>query len=276
MTFDNLKEMFQRAFWLSFSRKKIFFSFLVLAFCGLLIVFCRGMAIQAIAWIKMSLTFLPIFLCTGILLSTGIVLIRLYHDEVKNRDLSVRKTLKKSWDLMLTTSYLCIPLFLAYLLLWIVLGIFYLLRQIPGIGDTLSIVLAFGPFLLILGSLILGIANIALLFFVTPAVALTGFGRMELAYKIINRVKKDILGNFRLLVIAIFPLLLVIGLLTLAAYLTEMSYFSANSALEIVLQWFFIMLPFSAVLAPAVIFFFNFAAESHVLMKKIDSHQDNT
>ncbi|MES2123025.1 MAG: hypothetical protein V4492_09700, partial [Chlamydiota bacterium] len=34
------------------------------------------------------------------------------------------------------------------------------------------------------------------------------------------------------------------------------------------LQWFFIMLPFSALLTPALIFFFNFAAESHVLMLK--------
>ncbi len=35
-----------------------------------------------------------------------------------------------------------------------------------------------------------------------------------------------------------------------------------------VVQSFFVMIPFTALLSPAVVFFFNFAAESHVLMKQ--------
>jgi hypothetical protein len=43
----------------------------------------------------------------------------------------------------------------------------------------------------------------------------------------------------------------------------------ADDSLHIVLQWFFIMLPFTALLSPAVVFFFNFATEAHVFLKRM-------
>jgi hypothetical protein len=54
----------------------------------------------------------------------------------------------------------------------------------------------------------------------------------------------------------------------LAAVLTGSLCLDCQNSLQTVLKWFFIMLPFTAFLTPAVIFFFNFAAESHVLMQK--------
>jgi hypothetical protein len=269
MTFNDLQKMFDRAFWHSFSKRRMFFVFIVLSLCGLLSVFCRGLAFQSGDWVAMSLTFLPVFLCTGILLSTGVVLIRCYHDEIKNRDASLRKIFKKSWSLILGTSYIAIPLLLCYLVLWILLGIFYLLKGIPSLGEFISVIFSFGPFLIILGSLVLVVFNLFLLFFATPAIGLNGEeDRLKVARVVLKRFKFDIFGNLVLVLMAITPLLIVVGLLLLSAILTEVSYTDPNNTLHIVLQWFFIMLPFAALLSPAVIFFFNFAAESHVFMQK--------
>jgi hypothetical protein len=88
MDFQTFSFIFNRALAFTFSKKKLLFVFCVLALSGLLVVFFRGLALHAGQWVKLSLTFLPIFICTGILLSTGILLIRIYHDEVKKRDVN--------------------------------------------------------------------------------------------------------------------------------------------------------------------------------------------
>jgi hypothetical protein len=70
------------------------------------------------------------------------------------------------------------------------------------------------------------------------------------------------------LFLALIPLLFLCGFLVLAAVLTGKNYFEAHKAIEVGFQWFFIMLPFAILLAPAVVFFFNFSAECHALMLK--------
>ncbi len=78
-----------------------------------------------------------------------------------------------------------------------------------------------------------------------------------------------------LLILGMVPLFFVAGLMILAAVLTGRSYYEASRACEVGFQWFFIMLPFAVLLAPAVIFFFNFAAECHVLIcKKMRNNMD--
>jgi hypothetical protein len=263
-----LEFIFNRALSLIFSRKKLLVVFTVLAFCGLLVVFCRGLAMNAGEWIAMSLTFLPVFLCAGVLLAMGVVLIRIYHDEVKRKPIGYRKVLNNSWDTMISSSYLAVPLVLIYLLLWIVLGLFFLLKEIPLIGEYISVILAFGPFLLILGSLILCSLTLLLLFFVTPAIALNATDRLKVSQIVLKRVLSNIFTNIVLALVAILPLLFAVGLLIVAAVLTGFSYLASDNTLQIVLEWFFIMLPFVAALTPVVIFFFNFAAEAHVLMQR--------
>lgn len=214
----------------------------------------------------MSLTFLPIFLCAGVLLSTGILLIRIYHDEIKNRFVNYRTILAKSWDVIIGASYFSIPIILSYLLLWMLMGIFVLLRQIPLIGEFFGVVLAFAPFLINLGSLVLCLLSLSLLFFVAPIIALRGLNRMQLSKMIVTRFQKDIFSNLSLSLIAILPFLFVMSLLMLAAFLTGAICVGCEEPVYNIIQWFFIMIPFTAVLAPTVIFFFNFAAEAHVLL----------
>ena len=57
--------------------------------------------------------------------------------------------------------------------------------------------------------------------------------------------------------IATLPLLLTGSVLTISAFLTGSTYLDVDRTAEVVLQWFFIMLPFTALLDPAMIFFFN-------------------
>jgi uncharacterized membrane protein len=74
--------------------------------------------------------------------------------------------------------------------------------------------------------------------------------------------------HFIFFIIGLIPLMLVVGLLILAAALTGLTYFTPTHVAAIAFQWFFIMIPFAALLSPAVVFFFNFAAESFVAISK--------
>jgi len=269
MTLNDIQFIFNRALSQSFSRKKLLLTFVILALCGVLIVFFRGLAVNANQWVLMSLTFLPIFLCAGVLLSTGIFLIRIYHDEIKKKTVSYRDVLAKSWEIIIGASYFSIPIILSYLLLWMLLGIFVLLKEIPGgIGEFFGVIFAFGPFLINLGSLVLCLLNLSMLFFISPVIALKGFNRITVSQTLVRRLKGDIFSNFFLGAIASLPLIFILALLTLSAFLTGAICYHCERPVHNVLQWFFIMIPFVAVLSPAVVFFFNFAAESHVLIMR--------
>src|SRR5208337_2873553 len=106
----------------TFSKKKFLFVFSLLVLSGLLVVFFRGLALHAGQWVQLSLTFLPIFICSGILLSMGILLIRMYHDEVKQRDVNFWNTLSRSWEVVIGASYFALPIIFSYLLLWMLMG----------------------------------------------------------------------------------------------------------------------------------------------------------
>ncbi len=268
MNLSDIQFIFNRAVSLTFSKKKLLLAFTVLALCGLLVVFFRGAAIGAGQWVVMSLTFLPFFLCAGVLLSLGIVLTRIYHDEVKLKPVKYREILSNSLDVVIGASYFSIPIILSYLLLWIMLGIFVLLRQTPGIGEVVGVLLSFAPFILNLATLVLCLLNIAMLFYVTPIIALRGLNRIRVTQTLVKRLKKDIFTNLLLSMLAILPMLALGALLVLAAFLTGSVCYVCENPLHNVMQWFFIMIPFTAVLSPTVVFFFNFAAEAHVLVQK--------
>lgn len=268
MTFEEIEHIFNRALRFSFSKKKLLFMFPVLVICGLMLVFCRALAVGAGQWVVLSLTFLPIFLSSGLLLAAGVVLARVYHHEVKMIPLSFKKVLAQSWELLIGVSYLTLPLLLAYLFLWMLMGIFYLLKEIPALGDVLGVILAFGPFLLVLGSLLLSFFNLFLLFFATPHIALKSRLKLKLAEEIYSRFKENLFSNIALFIMGLIPLLLGVGILSLAAFLTGVNFFIKTETLAVALQWFFIMIPFCAMLTPGILFFFNFAVESYALIQK--------
>ncbi len=260
--------MFNRALKHSYTRKKFFLLFPALIVCGVLIVLCHTFWINANPWVRASLTFVPAFLCAGILMIIGVPLIRLYHDEIKEKKLSVNKTLRQSWKLMGGVAWLIVPIMTAYMVLWFVLGIFYLFKHIPSAGEALGVILSFGPFLLIFGSFFLSAVNLLLLFFMPPVVALKSTVRWELAEEVLLKIWKQPFVHLKLLVMGLLPLIIIVGFLISSAALTGMALFVTERTWAISLQWFFIMIPFAALLTPALAFFFNFAAESFVLLQR--------
>lgn len=272
MNLTDIQQIFNRALTLTFSAKKLLLISCLLALCGLLVVFSRGLAVNASYWMTLSLTFTPLFLCTGILLSAGIVLTRIYHNEIKGKEVNYTDILSNSWETIIAASYFSIPIVLIYLLLWMILGIFVLLKEIPGVGDFFTAILAFAPFLLNLSSLLLCIFALLVLYFVTPIVSLKGGNRIQLANSLTARIKGDAFCNLLLGALSILPLIFSVAILAFAAFLTESMYGAIfNSSIYTVIHTFFMMIPFAIMLSPAVIFFFNFAAEAHVLMRKMQA-----
>lgn len=268
MNWAEVEHIFNRALNLTFSKRKLLFTVPILIFCGLIVAFFRVFASKTSDWQSMSMTFMPIFFCAAVLLAAGIILTRIYHHEVKGIGMSYRKTLSASKHLMVEIAYLAVPMILGYIVLWTLLGIFYLLKEIPWVGEFLGVILSFGPFLLLLGSFVLSLLSIVMLFFVTPSVALKSSVQVEVLQGVVKRLRYSPFSNLALLLLGLTPLIVVATLMTIAAIFTGKSYPVADNSFAMGLQWFFIMLPFSALLSPAVIFFFNFAAESHVLMIK--------
>lgn len=268
VTWQQIEKIFNRALRFSFSRQKWLLVFLPLVLCGFLIVIFRTMSSGAGPWFQMTLAFLPIFLSAALLLGVGMVLTRIYHHEVKGLKIEYLKVIKSSSSLFLGIAYLTVPLIGAYLFLWIIMGIFYLMRAIPSIGPFMSAILSFGPFLLVLGSLILSLFNLLILFYVTPAAALKSELSPQLAEEVLKGLKVNPFLAFIMPLVAFFPLLLVVGFLSLSAVVTQMMYVESMQIFSIALRWFFMMLPFCALLTPAIIFFFNFACEAHILFHK--------
>ncbi len=266
MTWKDVEFIFNRALTFSFSKKKCCFLFPVLAFCGLIAAFCRTLAACSGEWVSMSLTFLPMFVSTAVLIAAGIVCIRIYHHEVKGLPVSLRKIVRESGGIMMEISSLAIPLVLTYLALWMMLGLFYLMKIIPGIGVILQVILSFGPFVLVLGLLVLSFLSLVMLFFVTPVAALQSKFNTISEWK--QRFFENAFTYSALFILGLFPVIAIVGLLSLAAVIAGASFVEATQALSIGFAWFFIMIPFCAMLTPAVLFFFNFSAESYVFIQR--------
>ncbi len=268
MIWADLEKSFVSAWALSFSRIKLSLCFVSLSLCGLLLVFCRALAFGAGSWVNLSLVFLPILLSLGFLLSTGVLLARMYVRDVRGLTVNLKKLFGGSIEIALGTSYLSFPPVFAYLCLWFVLGLFILLKEIPFVGPFFSIVLAFGPFLLIFTSLLICLLCVGLLFFVVPAVAHQSIKRMELWLEVWKTLKLRPFQSVFLFVIGALPVLAMGGLLTLAAMISTYSFSGNEPSIVLALEGFFVMLPFCALLTPPVIFFFHFASESYQLLRR--------
>ncbi len=270
MNLSQLERSFNRAWYLSFSIKKLILVFPILVLCGVFIVFCRALAFHSGGWISMSMIFLPIFFCSGILLALGVLLIRIYYHEVKQIKISYKHIITTSWDLVIgTSSYLSLPVILTYLLFWMILGVFLLFHEIPVVGPYIGVILSFAPFVLIFLSILLGIFNVGMLFFVTPIVGLKKVIKTKhMAKKVLENLKERLFMCLLNFIIAILPIAFIVGVLTLAAIITKTNFFITKELLTVVLEWFFIMLPFCFFLAPCVIFFFNFSLEAYNFLQK--------
>ncbi|MGL4540352.1 MAG: hypothetical protein ACRCU0_05185 [Candidatus Rhabdochlamydia sp.] len=262
MTWNDIEICFNRALRLSFSIKKLLFVFIVLWCCGFTLLLCKSLGSETQEWLMLNWSFLPFFTLGILALSLGVLLIRLYHDELKGKRINYGKTFTLSKRVMVEIAYLGMPLIIGYLTVWTILGLFYLIKELPQVGWTLGVFLSFGPFLLFLSVVCLVVLFFLLFFFLTPIVALRDCLPREWIKYMLIRISRSVFTNFMLFVVAVIPLACILGLLKISLEMTHTFYLSSTNPLDLVL----IMLPVSILLAPGVVFFFQFAAESHILM----------
>lgn len=254
MDCEAIRQMFNRAASFCFCSKKLLLTALTLLLCGVLLIFFQALALYANQWVGLSLAFMPFFLCSALLMSLGIVLIRLYRYEVKQEAITYKELWAKSWKTALGASYLAVPFLLSYLLLWMALGFFVLLTEIPMIGPFLAAVLAFAPFLINLATLLLALASLAMLYFLTPEIAFKGLRQLDLKKATKERLSQDLFDNLLLGILSLLPFVLILTLLLTAAALSESVCLLTDNVTCIILQWFVILIPFSLALSPCVVF----------------------
>lgn len=271
MDFAEIQRMCQRAGQHSLSKTKLAVTSLGIVLCGLMVVFSQSLGLLSGAWVAFSLNFLPLFLSGGLLMGLGVMLIRSYHDEIKETDVGFGKLFMRSWHAALSSAYVFMPIVLLFLSVWAMLGLFYLVREVPMLGEFFASLLSTGPFLLHLAALLLCVFSIYILFVVTPNFALKPFQEAT----VMTEESKIYLAHFfvrvALLLVGLMPLLLSALLLTIAANMTTHGYVTSSNHLQMVVQWLMIMLPYAVLLSPSVVFFFNMAAETHVVVHKSEA-----
>lgn len=269
MLFNQLDKCFNKAVKESFAKKKMLFTGPFVVLCGLFFVFCKTVALSCGPWMRLFLLFFPLFLSFGVLLMVGVVLIKAYALEVKHKEHSFKKIIYQSYQMLLNIAYVALPFILAYMAIWIVLGLFYLLKSIPFLGAVLGPLLAFIPFLLMLVVLLLAFACLVFLFFATPDASLKTGLKVELFYILMQRLKKSFFSDCIALLVAILPCMFSLLLLLSAAHLVSSTFFSQSGEVVYAFEFLFTMIPFCVLLTPSVVFFFNFSAECFLL----DEHE---
>jgi len=200
-------------------------------------------------------------------------LIQAYNKEREGQ--ITKKPFFFSKELALKVSYFFLPCFLTSFVLWILLGIFILIKSTPYLGTFLGIILAFFPFLINLGIHLLFLVAFLILFFFTPLLALNkNIDRRSL----ITRLRVDLFTHLLLLGFAVFPVWIVWMLSAKAAALTFSGYAYGDNLVVIILQGLFILIPFSTIMALPIIFFFNFSLEAYLITMESDDKfvQENT
>lgn len=264
---NDLKNGANRAMAYVWEGKKIIITATMIFLIGLLMTFFQGVAIHAGLWWNLSLSLIPFFIGVALLLSTGILIIRFYHDEIKQKGTTFAEVMNRSVDIVMAGAYFAVPFVLGLILLWAALGVFVLLSQAPGIGPYMGGVFAFIPFVLNAAILFLILVALWGLFYVSPVMALRGMDRTYLLEDLWIRVKGDFFSHLIWFMAGIVPLYVSYYLLMSALRFTQLMLGLREGVASSMLGWFSMAIPFSLLLAPFVIFFFQLAAEAHVALK---------
>lgn len=260
MTVKELALMFNKALLRAFDLKKFVSLFLVLVVSGFIFLFFQGIGVSLPLWFKLLLFYVPIFLIMAFLMCAGVVLAKVYEKESIGEQATITELMKSSYETFFKASFLILPLLASFLGFWVLLGVFALLKSIPYLGMILGIMLAFVPFLLQVGIFLSLLAGLFLLFFAVPEYALKGTFDWK---GFLKRFSRDPFSYLLFVGIAFLLVWLVWLIVFGAGWATFQAYSLDDPAIVVVLQSFFMMLPFVGILTPFVIFFFNFAVEAH-------------
>lgn len=267
MNLNLLQECFQRA-WCGVDKKKCLIVFVTLCLCGVFATFSRVMSLTAGKWVALSLSFIPVFIIGGVLFALGLLLIKAYQSFQDVENISYQKIVLDSGKTILSVSYLTLPLLALCVANWLIFGLFFLLKAVPGVGDFFSVVFSIAPFVLVFLSLVLVFANVVLLFFLTPSLAKDQEISLHNLQKNAEKIIENPLISLVNFTIGAAPMLIMLLFLILTTVLLQHNYLTTTHPILIGFKWFLLMIPFNVMLTPTVIFFFNFASESHHLMNE--------
>ncbi len=260
---NDVETMLWRSWRYSLSIKKFIIVSLFLLVVLTIFVFCQALSMNTGPWMKVSLFFLPFFISSGFTLSLSIFLNRVYWKEIHGKSVDYKRLITKSWELFLASSFVSLPLFLMYLILWVLLGVFYLIKEIPFFGGVIGSLLSFGPFFVIFLCLVLAIFTIVMLFVIPPSLALEKKDK-HFWSKLKTRVISLFPSYAMLFILGILPLIITSILVLSAFFLTSYLYFTEVSQIIRIFQWMILEIPIAAALSLPFIFFINFALETHL------------
>lgn len=264
----DLAGMFNRSWEYAFRIRKFLFMFLALVTVGLIFLFFQAIAPYSTPWLEFAFRFAPFFISAALLMVVGTFLIKSYiQEKEEGPSLMTGETLKSSFftssQPILMASYSALALLGAFIGFWILLGLFILLKSIPYIGVFFGVILAFVPFLLNLAILLLLVAVLGSLFFFTPVLAVKAHIERK---DLLQRLRADLFTHIVTLAIAFVPVWVFWLFVRKAAQLTFEVYSAGDNQVVIILQAFFMLIPFAAAMAFPLIYFFNFALESFQLL----------
>lgn len=268
MEFKDLEMMCERAGRHTFSRAKFFMTAVALLGAVFLVAISILLSYLPTMWGSMSPFLLLMLGLFCVLLSLGVALISSYHDEVKGKELSHSHIMLHTYRVLMKVAPLFVPILLVLLGLWVVEGVFTLLQQVPYVGAVIALVTSFIPFIWMLALLALTIVAVYLLFTVTPILALRNLSKEELEPYCEAELKESVFVRIFLFIVAILPLIIVEKLLVGAAKWAMLSTAAGMSSQSPFLQSLFFLVPAALIITPTIIFFFNMAAEAHVLVQK--------
>ncbi len=273
-----LEVMLSRSWRYVFSVKKLVMTALFLLAILTIFAFCQILSLTAGKWMQISLFFLPVFVSAGFMMALAIFACKIYWRQIKGKTQDYKALVRRSWELFLASSFVSVPLFLVYIGIWALLGIFYLIKEIPLLGGFLGALLSFGPFLLIFLTLALTVATLILLFIAPPALALESkdsfFWR-----RLLGRIASFFPTYTILFIIGVVPLLLVVALLATSWVMTDYLYFESVTPLLRSFQYIILEIPIALFMTIPFLFFVHFSFESHLYLvrrqKELVHQQDS-
>lgn len=261
MNIENIQTQLYRAINHTLVIKKLIIAFIALIACGLTWIFFVTLAQQEQLWAAIGMYFAGFFACIAGILVSGVFFVRLYYNEVKERKKAYRAVLKQSLPEMGLAVCSVAPLLMAFIIMWLALGAFLLMGEIPVIGQFLIVVLAWGPFLLYTGMLVLGIFAVALLFLGAPVLALKTGNPYLITEETLKRVAAQPFYYLSMAFIALVPVFFMGCILSKAVCMTlALTVYEMNS-LTFSIALMMAAIPACMLLAPFLVFFFNFATE---------------
>jgi hypothetical protein len=251
-----LDETCIRAFRHSFKAEKIFLCYPILFVSSLVICFVLAMLHSASDWVIFGAISVPVYLTLGLLASLSVFIHRIYYHELRGDSINYKDIFAASINRMLNGVFLSLPLMVTHLLLWVLLGVFFFLQDVPYLGTLVAVLFSMLPYAFLVVILGLPIFTVFVLF----------YGSCYFAFDLtveLEPLKEKPLTIFRNFFIGLLPLALAILFFGSIYWFTMDLFKIEENILALTLQRIFLLIPFSLYLSPFILFFFHFGLESY-------------